>query len=199
VGYANALSAYEGLPLCYSLPLSECSGSWQAGTLDCGRVVNPGVSAPTVQQCAGYRLLTESEWERAARGGTTTAYFWGNSSDASLVGPYAWFGLNSGGRTQEVGTKTGNAYGLFDMSGNVWEWVWDWVIGFTEGSLVPSWHYYPLVSATDWSGPASGTNRGVRGGSMRFSAPDLRLAHRYRSEPAFREDDLGFRLARTAP
>jgi formylglycine-generating enzyme required for sulfatase activity len=163
VGYANALSAAEGLAPCYTLPESGCTGSWQAGTLDCG-TQNPGVDASTVQGCTGYRLLTESE-----------------------------FDAKSGGRTQPVGTTTGNGYGLFDMSGNLWEWVWDWVYGGGSG------HVYPSGSATDWSGPASGSSRGIRGGSWGFSASDLRSALRSSVYPGSGLDFLGVRLARTAP
>jgi formylglycine-generating enzyme required for sulfatase activity len=184
LAYANWLSSENGLQQCYTL--SGCSDA-SAGWFDGAHSGCPGATF-TGLGCTGYRLLTESEWERAARVGTTSTYYWGEATDTTTVGQHAWFTSNSGGRTQGVGQKVMNAYGLYDMSGNVWEWVWDWYASS-----------YPSGSATDYTGPLSGSFRGFRGGSWGDGASSLRSANRDIDDPADRLIFLGLRLARTLP
>jgi formylglycine-generating enzyme required for sulfatase activity len=131
-----------------------------------------------------YRLPTEAEWEYAARAGSTTAYGFG--SDASRLGEYAWYRDNSGGKTRPVGQLKPNAWGLYDMHGNVMEWVQDW------------YGRYPAESVTDPQGPASGSHRMRRGGAWNSVATVCRSANRY-SVPGFRDDFLGLRLVRVVP
>ena len=134
-----------------------------------------------------YRLPTEAEWEYAARAGGTGAYCFGN--DRGRLGEYAWYSSNSGNETHHVGTKKPNGWGLYDMHGNVWEWVQDW---FGKG-------YYSSSPNTDPRGPSSGTTRVNRGGSWDLGARCCRSAFRNGYGPGLTNDDLGFRVARVAP
>jgi formylglycine-generating enzyme required for sulfatase activity/tRNA A-37 threonylcarbamoyl transferase component Bud32 len=128
-----------------------------------------------------YRLLTEAEWEYACRGGTAGPY----SGELDQMG---WYGTNSGSRTHEVGTKKGNTYGLSDMHGNVFEWCGDWYVDKLLGGTV-----------SDPTGPASGSNRVLRGGSWLSLARYCRSALRNGITPDYRWGDLGLRLMRTVP
>ena len=129
-----------------------------------------------------YRLPTEAEWELAARGGTATPYFFGNN--ASLLGKYAWYRKNSGGRTYQVGLKEPNPYGLYDMSGNLWEWVQD-----KYGRNLPG--------GTDPLPISSELGRVFRGGSWFNFARGLRSAFRSAGGLGYRHLNVGFRLVRT--
>jgi len=130
-----------------------------------------------------YRLPTEAEWEYAARSGGKKEAWAGTSSESEL-GAYAWYSANSVGQTQPVGQKKPNGLGLYDMSGNVWEWCQDWYAGYLKG---------PLTNPT---GPSSGQHRVLRGGSWYFNAGDVRAANRYGDSPGFRDLNIGFRVAR---
>lgn len=130
-----------------------------------------------------YRLPTEAEWEYAARAGTTSTYHFGD--DASQLGRYAWYDKNSGETTHPVGQKEPNAWGLYDMHGNVWEWVQDW---YGE-------NYYRNSPSTDPRGPSSGSYRVDRGGSWGDDAAYCRAAYRSSLSPANRYGSLGVRLA----
>ncbi|MGN0087018.1 MAG: SUMF1/EgtB/PvdO family nonheme iron enzyme, partial [Alloprevotella sp.] len=127
-----------------------------------------------------FRLPTEAEWEYAARGGGKsrgTQY-----SGSAKIGDVAWYTKNAGGTTHDVGTKQANELGLYDMSGNVWEWCQDW-----SGS-------YPAGSVTDPAGPTTGSYRVRRGGSWCRIAGHCRSARRDWFEPGGRDSDLGLRL-----
>ena len=123
-----------------------------------------------------YRLPTEAEWEYAARGGTTGDRY-GNINDI------AWYSSNSGSSTHPVGGKQPNAYGLYDMLGNVWEWVQDWYGSYTSSAK------------TNPTGLSSGSDRVVRGGSWSFFARYVGAPYRSRDTPGLRGKYLGFRLA----
>lgn len=129
-----------------------------------------------------YRLPTEAEWEYAARGGTTTAYSFGN--DSSKLANYGWYRENSEKQTHPVGLKTANRYGLYDMHGNVWEWVQDK-------------YHKTLGGGTDPLHTSSGSSRVVRGGGWSNSALRLRSANRSYGIPVSGYDYFGLRLVRT--
>jgi formylglycine-generating enzyme required for sulfatase activity len=137
----------------------------------------------------GLRLPTEAEWEYAYRAGTTTAYhgmpgYLNGTNDYSQLGTIAWFDSNSD-KTHPVAGKAGNGFGLHDMSGNVWEWCQDWYGTYASGAQ------------TNPTGPGSGSNRVMRGGSWGGSfSNDYRASFRGGGPPFFRYDDLGFRVAR---
>jgi formylglycine-generating enzyme required for sulfatase activity len=101
------------------------------------------------------------------------------------MGGYAWCNENSGGQTHPVAKKQPNAWGLYDMHGNVLEWCQDW------------FRSYPSGSVTDPAGPLSGNSRVSRGGNWRMYGMDCRVAQRGSNGPDFKSNDLGFRLART--
>jgi len=131
-----------------------------------------------------YRLPTEAEWEYACRAGTSTAYSFGD--DESQLGKYAWFLGNSGNETHAVGQKLPNAWGLYDMHGNVWEWCQDWYGDYGNEKVV-----------TDPTGAASGSSRVLRGGAFDGRPVYVRSADRSADQPDSRAVTYGFRLART--
>ncbi len=127
-----------------------------------------------------YRLPTEAEWEYACRAGTTTEYYWGSDS----AGRYAWNSENSGRQTHDVGQKRPNAWGLYDMAGNVWEWCSDWYGSYGRSAQV------------DPRGPSSGDGRVLRGGSWADDPRNLRVSNRLGIAPGNWIDYYGFRCLR---
>ena len=166
---------------------------------NCGRCPVEKVSWEDVQVFMGrlnarsggerYRLPTEAEWEYAARAGTTTDTYAGNVTEPSgsdpVVNGVAWYNENSGDRTHPVGQKAPNGFGLYDMLGNVDEWVGDW------------YGDYPGGTVTDPAGPGSGSVRVIRGASWDRIARVCRSALRIRFPSGLRSVALGFRLLRT--
>ena len=127
----------------------------------------------------GYRLPTEAEWEYACRAGTTTAYSYGDNltkSDANI----------DGDSIKAVGSYRPNAFGLYDMHGNVWEWCNDWYGSLQDGEV------------TDPKGAATGSSRVLRGGSFINDVSAARSSLRFVGTPTFRGTDLGFRLVKTS-
>jgi formylglycine-generating enzyme required for sulfatase activity len=164
IRFCNAASAAFGLPAAYWI-------RWRA---------EPSVTWD--QHSVGFRLPTEAEWEYAARVGTGHVYAGGDEPSA-----VAWVKANSNNETSPVGQKRSNAAGLFDMSGNVWEWCWDWYGG------------YPARVCSDPTGPASGSSRLIRGGSWYNDSLFARVAYRGKFAPSDHGSSVGLRLFRTAP
>jgi formylglycine-generating enzyme required for sulfatase activity len=132
----------------------------------------------------GYRLPTEAEWEYAARGGSTDDWYWGPYVNPGNVSPNAWYAENSGGTTHPVGTLSRNRFGLRDVSGNVWEWVWDWASS-----------PYPATAQTEPAGPDHGDKRVIRGGGWDGSAIDAAQTNRSFVLPYSSWASIGFRCA----
>ncbi len=133
-----------------------------------------------------YRLPTEAEWEYAARGGNKSrGYEYAGSNQIDAV---AWYRDNSNSKTHPVGQKQANELGLYDMTGNVWEWCNDWYAD----------DYYERSPQNNPEGPSSGSYRVLRGGSWDNDARYCRVAYRSRYAPDFRDYSFGFRLVRSA-
>ena len=128
-----------------------------------------------------FRLPTEAEWEYAARGGNLSRGY--QYSGSKKIDDVAWYNNNSGGETHPVGTKAPNELGIYDMSGNVWEWCQDWY---------GDYHDY---SQTNPTGPSSASGRVNRGGSWYNYARYCRVANRGSFAPGIRTSSLGLRLA----
>jgi formylglycine-generating enzyme required for sulfatase activity len=128
-------------------------------------------------------LPSEAQWEYACRAGTTTAWYCGDSE--TTLQEYGWFNVNSGGKTHPVGELKPNGWGLYDMHGNVWEWCADrWATD-----------YYAQSPPDDPSGPTTGSDRVLRGGTCHDHARGCRSANRRDYSPGHRSYSLGFRLA----
>jgi len=171
IAYCNWLSEKEKLPKAY-----DDKGNF----LDNNERITTDPS-----NVVGYRLPTEAEWEYAAKGGKKSmGYKYSGSNSPDSV---AWYDWNSGNKTQEVGKKAPNELGLYDMSGNVWEWCSDW----WDSS------YYSKSPTTNPYSSTAGSARVGRGGSWNYDATRVRVARRGYSSPPDTRYYLGFRIART--
>ena len=178
IAYCNKLSIKEGLTPCYTVKDVDFA------TLKYSDIPTYSNSTWDVVTCDftanGYRLPTEAEWEYLARGGENYKY-----AGSNTVGDVAWYTSNTNDTgTREVKTKQANAYGLYDMSGNVWEWCWD-----LRGSI---------NSTTDSAGSASGSYRVRRGGSWGSLDSFCAVSYRFSIDPYDRGSSCGLRVVRNA-
>ena len=165
VHYCNWLSEKEKLSKCYLID-------------------EKSLDVKYLDTAKGYRLPTEAEWEFAAKGGNKSqGYLYSGSKDVNDVG---WYAINSQ-RTMPVAQKTANELGLYDMSGNVWEWCWD----------IYDWNYYKSSPSDNLKGAETGPYRVMRGGAFYNQATYLRTVTRQNSGIGFKQNSVGFRVART--
>ena len=215
VAYANEKSkaAIPALTPCYEITVVKCEkgGDPTDGSdyMFCMDIAHGGIDSATVTlngvvkpyECSGYRLPTESEWEYAARAGSNTAFYPSPGNDGTItyenctLDPnLAQIGWNCGNDdpigTKPVGGKESNAWGLYDMSGNVWEWAWDGYEGYPAGAL---------SNPDEDPVGMDGTYRVLRGGGWDDSAQSCRSANRDSHSPSDRYSLLGLRLSRTLP
>jgi len=162
VEYCNKLSLKEGLTPVYEVLINNIICDWNAN---------------------GYRLPTEAEWEYAAKGGNKERKVF-EYSGSNKVNAVAWYVDNSERETKPVGTKAPNKLGLYDMSGNVWEWCWDW------------FSFYESDAQTGPKGPSLGKERVNRGGGWLSTANVVRATYRAFFYPSDRSYVLGFRVVR---
>ena len=161
VAFCNQLSAKEGLSPAYA---------------------TKGGTVTLIPKASGYRLPTEAEWEYAARGGTKpdgTTY-----AGSEEIATVAWYSDNGDRTTHPVATKAANGLGLYDMSGNVWDWCWDWYAD------------YGSAAQTNPTGAAWGTYRVRRGGSWGGDASGCAVSYRGIGNPIFQYINFGFRVVR---
>jgi len=171
--FCNKLSDLEGLTPAYSIQGSTNPTVWGITPTRSDKDWNAVI---IVAGSTGYRLPTESQWEYACRAETTTTYNTGNILDDNT----GWYTSNSGLKTHEIGKKSANTWGLYDMHGNVLEWCWDW---------------YSIYQTNPMS-ESSGLTRVGRGGSWNDTPEFLCSAFRYYYDPYIRNPSIGFRVVR---
>ena len=184
IAFCNKLSIKLNLEPCYTVNVGGTPVDFENLTFDQIPTGNNADwnKAELDMNKKGFRLPTEAEWEWADKGGKD--YKWAGTNTEAKLTNYAWYYSNSGDKTHEVKKKTPNGYGLYDMSGNVLEWCWDWY-GIT----------IPASLGADYAGPASGSYRVGRGGSWNSFANYCAVGVRYCISPDYRNSNLGFRLA----
>ena len=176
----NTPSSFKG----DDLPVEQVS--WNDAVVFCEKLNE--MKRDTLPAGYHYTLPTEAQWEYACRAGTTTRFSYGNDTEYSQLGSYAWNKANSSNKTHPVAEKLPNGWGLYDMHGNVYEWCLDWYDDYIGGSV------------SDPQGPQSGptstnSTRVNRGGGWFDAASYCRSSFRGRNWPGSTYVHLGFRVA----
>jgi len=176
VEFCNKLSAVEGLQPVYTITNRKPASGYP--------ITNANVTADFSKN--GYRLPTDAQWEYAAKGGNQNAAGWKayKYSGSNNIEDVAWYYANSDYMTHEVGKKAPNGLGLYDMSGNLWEWCWDWYDDYTS------------AAQTDPKGPSSGSHRVIRGSSWHHAVEHACSAFRNLDYQGNRFNFIGIRLVR---
>jgi len=174
----------SGFPGDLSRPVE--SVSWFAATYYCSQLTSRELAAGRITRGHSYRLPTEAEWECSVRAGTTNRFYYGDDPEATALASHAWFGANGGPTTHDVGLKLPNAWSLYDMEGNVWEWCADWYGPYSGGA------------ESDPQGPASNATglKVIRGGAWESFDSDCRSARRMTeaASPFITDFIIGFRV-----
>ncbi len=185
--YCNKRSLAEDLTPCYSINGSVNPSDWGEIPTETDATWNSVVCDFSAE---GYRVPTEAEWEYAARAGDSTVdkLTYSGTSDLDKLGDYAWYGVTESVKTHEVGKKLPNAFGVYDMSGNAWEWCWNWFTGSydteSEGGSNPT-------------GVELGTTRVVRGGWAKNEGDYCAVSYRNGNKPFNSASSIGFRVVRS--